>query len=62
MKLETKLGIYFILTVLSIIVGLSVVLYHTGLPWQQGIPIKFGGLLLFYIGTRIFNKHFKINE
>jgi len=60
MKLETKLGIYFVITLFTVVIGLSTMMYHTGLPWQKGIPIKLVGLLIFYIGIRIYRKHFKI--
>jgi len=61
MKLETKLGLYFIAAVILIIGGLSILMIHTGLPWQQGVPIKIGGIILFAIGVKIYNKHFKKN-
>ncbi|NRB84945.1 MAG: hypothetical protein HRU49_14430 [Winogradskyella sp.] len=62
MKLEIKLAIYFILSVILILGGLSVMLYSTDLELKFEIPIKLGGLLLFGIGAKIFNKHFKINN
>lgn len=62
MKLETKQSLYFVLVIILVLVGLSIMMINTGLPWQQGVPIKIGGLIMFWIGTVIFNKHFKINE
>lgn len=62
MKLETKQSLYFVLVIILVIGGLSVMMIHTGLPWQKGIPIKIGGWTMFWIGTVIFNKHFKLND
>jgi hypothetical protein len=62
MNLETKLGMYFIVSCTLILVGISIMLYPTGLEPLIEIPVKTGGLILFGIGGKIFNKHFRINE
>ena len=62
MNLEIKLGIYFIVSCILILVGISVMLYQTGLDPLIEIPVKSGGLILFGIGGKIFNKHFRINK
>jgi hypothetical protein len=62
MKLETRISLYFVIMTILILGGLSVLLYHTGLPFKYGIPIKIGGIILFWLGTLIFKKHFSLNE
>ena len=62
MKLETKLGIYFIIALICMLGGLSVMMWPTGLVWQTGVPLKVGGIILFGVGTIVYNKHFKYNE
>jgi len=69
MKLETKLGIYAIITIVLTIIGLSVMLY----PFEfyslidtknfSTLSIVFGikgvGVIMLYISSEIYSKHFK---
>lgn len=58
MKLETKLGLYFILVIILVLIGLSMMMYPTNLPIVSAIIVKVLGLISTAIGLKIFAKHF----
>ena len=72
MKLEIKLGIYAITSIIMILVGLSVLLYpfefYSLESEELDIYIVLGtiatkaiGITMFWIGSKIQRKHFKFN-
>jgi hypothetical protein len=60
MKLEDKLGAYLITSVVlilgSIILLIAPMAHKVGIGWA--ITIKLTAMALFYIGARVYNKHF----
>jgi len=72
MKLETKLGIYAVTSIIMILAGLSVLLYSfefysfeskelDTLTVLSTIATKAIGVTMFWIGSKIYSKHFKLN-
>lgn len=68
MKLEHRQFIYCALVILLVLPGLSLLLFPFNFGGKeemsvlQVILIKILGLVMIFIGERIFKRHFKINS
>jgi predicted membrane channel-forming protein YqfA (hemolysin III family) len=62
-RLETKLGLYFIICMILILGSIAILLWPMNDPYgiTVTVTVKIVALALFAIGTKIFQRHFQNN-